>query len=114
MKIDKGLIGGSVILLVLTLLVETDMYGYEIIKELDQRSDQTFQFKEGSLYPVLHKMLNSGYVSSYSEKGTSGKNRKYYQITTKGKKQLTVESEKWELFSSSVNKIVRGEVHAFV
>ena len=56
MKIDKGLIGGSTILLILSLLAEKDFYGYEIIKTLEDRSDHTFQFKEGSLYPVLHKL----------------------------------------------------------
>jgi DNA-binding PadR family transcriptional regulator len=65
MKIDKGLIGGSTILLLLSLLEESDRYGYEIIKELEMRSDKAFQFKEGTLYPVLHKLENSGYVKSY-------------------------------------------------
>lgn len=114
MKIDKGLIGGSTVLLVLSLLNETDMYGYEIIKELEQRSDETFKFKEGSLYPVLHKMENNGFVKSYTAKGDTGKNRKYYHITTRGIKQLTLENQKWALFSNSVNKVIGGEVHAFV
>ena len=86
MKFDKGLIGGSTVLLILSLLEETDRYGYEIIKELEIRSDKTFQFKEGTLYPVLHKLENGGYVKSYIAKGDTGKERKYYQITDKGKK----------------------------
>ena len=49
MKLDKGLVGGSTILLVLPLLAEKDYYGYEIIKTLEDRSDKTFEFKEGSL-----------------------------------------------------------------
>lgn len=113
MKIDKGLIGGSTVLLVLTLLDESDKYGYEIIKELEQRSDKTFQFKEGTLYPVLHKLENDGFVTSYMEKAESGRERKYYQITKKGKKQLTEEQEKWKVFSLSVNKIIGGEVNVF-
>ncbi len=56
MQIDKGLIGGSTTLLLLSLLNESDKYGYEIIKELEHRSDETFQFKEGTLYPVLHNL----------------------------------------------------------
>lgn len=113
MKIDKGLIGGSSILLVLTLLGESDKYGYEIIKELELRSDKTFQFKEGTLYPVLHKMEKDGFVISYMSKGDTGRERKYYQITNKGKKQLTEEKEKWKVFSLSVNKIIGGELNAF-
>lgn len=113
MKIDKGLLGGSTILLVLTLLNESDKYGYEIIKELELRSDKTFQFKEGTLYPVLHKLENDGFVVSYMEKAESGRERKYYQITKKGKRQLTEEQEKWKVFSLSVNKVIGGELNVF-
>lgn len=113
MKIDKGLIGGSTILLVLTLLSESDKYGYEIIKELELRSDKTFQFKEGTLYPVLHKMESDGFLKSYMATGDTGRERKYYQITNKGKKQLIEEKEKWKVFSLSVNKIIGGELNAF-
>lgn len=113
MKIDKNLIGGSSILLVLSLLDKTDMYGYEIIKELELRSDRTFQFKEGTLYPVLHKLENEGFVKSYMAKGDTGRERKYYQITKKGKKQLAEEKEKWEVFSLSVNKVIGGELNVF-
>lgn len=113
MQIDKGLLGGSTILLLLSLLEEADRYGYEIIKELELRSDKTFQFKEGTLYPVLHKLQNSGFVKSYLEKGDTGKERRYYQITKNGKKQLVEEKEKWKVFSISVNKVIGGEVHAF-
>ncbi len=113
MKIDKNLIGGSAILLVLTLLDEKDMYGYQIIKEIEQRSDQTFQFKEGSLYPVLHKLLNKGYVKSYMSKGETGRNRKYYQITKMGQLQLTEQKEQWEKFTQSVNKVIGGTPHVY-
>lgn len=113
MKIDKGLIGGSTILLLLSLLEEKDRYGYEIIKELELRSDKTFEFKEGTLYPVLHKLENNGFLRSYMAKGGTGKERKYYQITLKGKKQLSEEKKQWEAFSLSVNKVLGGGTHAF-
>ncbi len=113
LKIDKGLIGGSSVLLLLSLLEESDRYGYEIIKELELRSDKTFQFKEGTLYPVLHKLENSGYVKSYLAKGDTGKQRKYYQITKRGEKQLVEEKKKWKLFTTAVNKVAGVEVYAF-
>jgi len=113
MKIDKNLIGGSAILLVLTLLNEKDMYGYQIIKEIEERSDSTFQFKEGSLYPVLHKLKNNGYVKSYTAKGDTGKNRKYYQITLVGQKHLKAQEEQWKLFSVSVNKVLGGSAYVY-
>ncbi len=113
MKIDKGLLGGSTVLMLLSLLRENDMYGYEIIRELEQRSEQTFQFKEGTLYPVLHKLENNGYVRSYLATGDTGKQRKYYKITESGLKQLAEEKRTWQVFSASVNKVLGGEVHAF-
>ncbi len=113
MKIDKGLIGGGTLLLLLSLLQERDRYGYEIIKELELRSDKTFQFKEGTLYPVLHKLESNGHVKSYMAKGETGKERKYYKITTKGEKQLVEEKEKWQVYSMAVNKVIGGDAHAF-
>lgn len=113
MNFDKGLVGGSTVLLILTLLEETDRYGYEIIKELDARSDRAFQFKEGTLYPVLHRLENDGFVKSYMAKGDRGRERKYYQITQKGRRQLIKEKEKWKAFSISINKVIGGEVNAF-
>ncbi len=113
MKLDKNLIGCSSILLVLSLLEEKDWYGYEIIKELELRSDKTFQFKEGTLYPVLHKLENDGFVKSYMAKGETGKERRYYQITKSGKKQLEDEKEKWKVFSLSINKVIGGELNVF-
>ena len=74
-------------LLVLSLLSGQDLYGYQMITELERRSDHTFQMKEGTLYPVLKKLENSGYVTAY-EAEANGRTRKYYHITQKGLKQL--------------------------
>lgn len=103
---DKNLIGGSTILMLLALLEEKDCYGYEIIKELKERSQNVFQFKEGTLYPVLHKMENQGYVTSYRAKAESGKERKYYRITAEGKTQLAEEKKQWEVFHTSVERVI--------
>lgn len=110
MNFDKGLIGGSTILLILSLVGEKDRYGLEIINELEKRSDNTFKFKEGTLYPVLHKLENDGYLKSYKAKGDRGRARKYYEITKRGRKQLANEKEKWIKFSEGVNKVIGGEL----
>lgn len=114
MNIDKGFIGGGTDLLLLTLIDEKDMYGYEIIKELEIRSDNVFKFKEGTLYPILHKLENRGYLKSYKAKGDTGRQRKYYKITTRGKRQLVEENRQWEVFSQSMNKIVVGDKYEFL
>lgn len=114
MKIDKGFIGGGTNLLLLTLLNQKDMYGYEIIAELEKQSEQVFQFKEGTLYPILHKLENNGYLKSYTSKGDAGRQRKYYQITRKGQLQLIEEKKQWEVFSKSMNRIVVGEEYELI
>ena len=73
MEIDKGLIGGSTVMLLLSLLKERDMHGYEIIKELKDRSENIFEFKEGTLYPVLHRMEGAELVKSYRREAENGK-----------------------------------------
>ena len=83
-------------------------YGYEIIKTLEDRSDKTFEFKEASLYPVLHRLENVGIVVSYREKSESGKERKYYHITPAGLEQLSEEKEQWIVFSKAVNRVALG------
>lgn len=112
MDFDKGLIGGSTTLMILYLLHERDMYGYEIIKELDERSENAFKFKEGTLYPVLHRMENAGYVKSYRKEAENGKERKYYSITAQGVRRLGEEKEKWRAFAMSVNMVIGGKAYA--
>ena len=77
MNYDKGLIAGSSALLVLSLLKEQERYGYELIKTLKDRSNDAFDFKEGTLYPILHKMENEGWIRSVS-KTVNGRTRRYY------------------------------------
>ncbi len=108
MAVDKGLMGGSTVYMLLSLLQEKPQYGYEIIKEIEKRSDNVFQMKEGTLYPVLHRMENQGYLESYKEKTESGKERKYYRITTKGQGQLVEEEKQWKEFTFSVARVVGG------
>ncbi len=110
---DKGLLSGTTMLLLLSLLSEKDCYGYEIIKELKERSENVFQFKEGTLYPVLHKMESDGYVRSYSHEAENGRTRTYYTITRLGEEQLSSEREKWMEYSRGVAKVAGGTAYAF-
>ena len=112
MNLDRGLVGGSAALFVLSLLAEKERYGYELIRVLEERSDQTFQFMEGSLYPVLHRLENSGFVTSYFSESERGKKRKYYKVTPRGLERLHQEKEQWKVFTTSVNKVIGGEAYA--
>ncbi|HZK02775.1 MAG TPA: helix-turn-helix transcriptional regulator [Anaerovoracaceae bacterium] len=90
---------------------DEDHYGYEIIRILEEQSDKTFLLKEGTLYPVLHRLENDGYVTSYYREH-DGRRRRYYAITTQGEKQLVKEKKQWQKFSVAVNKVIGGEVNA--
>ena len=80
MPVDKSLISGSTSMLILKLLEEKDMYGYEMIETLREKSRNVFELKAGTLYPLLHGMESKGYVDAY-EQEVLGKTRKYYRLT---------------------------------
>ena len=89
MAVDKSLISGSTTLLILSLLEEKDMYGYEMIDTLKGKSNNVFELKAGTLYPLLHSMEEKGWLTVY-EQETGGKMRKYYRRWEKavsGKKE---------------------------
>lgn len=95
-------------MLVLSLLAREDMYGYQMIVELARRSDHTFEMKEGTLYPVLHGLERSGAVEAYQQEAPTGRMRKYYHITHKGKELLKTEAESWQSYSGAVNAVLRS------
>ena len=108
MKADKNLLSGSTTLLVLSLLSTGDKYGYEMIAELDARSDHTFTLKEGTLYPILHGLEKEGAVDSYEKAAPSGRTRKYYHITKRGLRLLDEKKKEWTTFSQAVNAVLAG------
>ena len=110
MDIKKELSKGSSALLVLSVLADEDRYGYQIIKEIELRSEHVFSFKEGTLYPLLHNFERDGYVKSYWVQNAGERKRKYYSITKKGLKVLAKSKEEWQSYSTAVNKVVTGSI----
>ncbi len=107
MKVDKELLKGSTTMLILNLLEKENMYGYQMIKSLKEKSQNVFELKEGTLYPILHALEEKEFVISYWDE-TASKKRKYYSITKKGKKQLKEKKEEWKIFSSGINHVLGG------
>lgn len=103
---DRELIKGSTSLLVLQLLNERDMYGYELVKEMDKRSDHHFQVKEGTLYPALHKLEKQAYIEYYWNNRDKGPSRKYYHITTEGQKILGEKTSEWHRYVQVMNDLI--------
>lgn len=106
---NKNFIGSNLSLLILSLISRKDMYGYEIIKELEILSDRSFQLKEGTLYPILHKLENQKWVKSYMTVSDTGTKRKYYKITNQGIQQFVEEKQNWEEYKNSVVKVLNGQ-----
>ncbi|MCD7761716.1 MAG: PadR family transcriptional regulator [Lachnospiraceae bacterium] len=108
MLIDKTLMSGSLGTMILRLLSEKDMYGYEMIEVLRSRSENVFELKAGTLYPLLHTLENKRFLISY-EKEVSGKVRKYYQITKEGSGYLEQKKTEWEQYAKAVSKVLAME-----
>lgn len=108
MKYEKELLKGNTDTLLLSLINLQPMYGYQIIKELERRSQGFFKFGEGTLYPALHRLERKGLLTSRWEKLPSGQERKYYLITEKGKAFLEARREQWQKFSTAINLVLQG------
>lgn len=102
------LLKGNAVTLLLLLLAQKPMYGYEIIKELGKRSSGYFKFKEGTLYPALHRLEKEGLLMGRWERLPNGRDRKYYMATEKGLQALQANLTEWEGFSTAVNLVMQS------
>lgn len=108
MKMDKKMMAASTSLLLLKLLEEEDMYGYQMIRELEERSEHVFSMKEGTMYPVLHALEEEGAVESYEKAADTGRIRKYYHLTGKGQRLLKKKQDEWETYEKAVRAVLGG------
>jgi len=108
MNYERELLKGSTDSLLLCLINYKPMYGYQIIKELEKRSNGYFQFKEGTLYPALHRLEKSGFVQGKWQQLPSGQERRYYYITKKGQEALTARLAIWQDFAIAVALITKS------
>ena len=106
--IKKELTKGSSALLVLSVLEKEDLYGYMIIKRIKEKSEDVFNFKEGTLYPILHNFEAQGFVEAYWVEA-EGRNRKYYKITKKGLKALADAKKEWQSYTQAVGRVIDAE-----
>ncbi len=105
----RELIKGSFDSLILCLLDQQSMYGYQIIKELAHRSQGYFRFKEGTLYPALHRLEQTGLIKGKWQTLPNGRQRRYYHITEKGLHGLEAKRSQWLDFLAAMNLIIQPE-----
>ncbi len=107
MAADKNTVSGNTAMLLLQLLSEKDMYGYEMIETLRNRSNHVFELKAGTLYPLLHTLESDGRLTVY-EQESQGKVRKYYRITRRGRQILEEKKKEWNDYADAVTQVIGG------
>lgn len=107
---DKRYMALGTSMMVLKLLEQQSMYGYQIIKELEWQSQQVFCLQEGTLYPILHGLEQQGAVTGVQRIADNGRARKYYEITEHGKKVLAEKTAEWQVYQDAVNRVIGGEL----
>jgi PadR family transcriptional regulator, regulatory protein PadR len=101
------LLQGTLDLLILRTLLLGPAHGHAIAKAIEFNSEDVLQVEQGSLYPALHRLIKRGWISV--EEGTSENNRraKFYKLTPKGRRQLTLETRKWDKLANAIARILR-------
>src|SRR6202521_340131 len=101
------LLQGTLDLLILRTLLLGPAHGHAITKAIERSSDDVLQVEQGSLYPALHRLIKRGWITF--DHGTSENNRraKYYRLTLKGRRQLAIETSKWEKFARAIARVLR-------
>jgi transcriptional regulator len=101
------LLQGTLDMLILQTLVLGPAHGHALAKAIERNSDDVLQVEQGSLYPALHRLIQRGWIAA--QEGTSEHNRraKFYRLTPKGRKQLAIESSKWDKLTAAIARIMR-------
>src|SRR3712207_449781 len=108
MEVNKGLIAASSTPLVLAILAEADSHGYAILQRVRELSGGQLAWTDGMLYPVLHRLERLGHVAARWEVAGSGRRRKYYRITPRGRAQLAEERRQWQAVDATLRGIWRA------
>jgi PadR family transcriptional regulator PadR len=101
------LLQGTLDLLILRTLLLGPLHGHALAKSIERNSEDVLQVEQGSLYPALHRLIKRGWISA--GEGTSENNRraKFYRLTAKGRRQITVETTKWDKLAKAIARILR-------
>src|SRR6185437_9586952 len=104
------LLQGTLDLLILRTLMPGPVHGHAIAKNIERNSEEVLQVEQGSLYPALHRLIKRGWIAA--EEGVSENNRraKFYRLTAKGRKQLAIETTKWDRLTRAIARILRPAV----
>ena len=108
MRIDKDLVAASATPLVLGILAEGESYGYAILKRVRALSGGEFEWSDGMLYPLLHRLRRLGYVTTEWRTPPEGRRRKYYAITEEGRAALADQRRQWVAVTRAMSEVWPG------
>jgi PadR family transcriptional regulator PadR len=106
-KAKSDVLRGTLDLLILKSLENGAMHGYGIASHIERISEELLRVEEGSLYPALHRIEQTGWIRAEWKKSENGRPAKYYRLTAAGEKQLHSEEERWKKLTRGVGKILR-------
>lgn len=110
-EFNKEVLKGHIDTIILALLSEIDLYGYEIAKLVKEKSSQQFELKEGTLYLSLKRLEKNEYIDSYwSEEQGAGGRRKYYTLTDKGSDYYKEKTKEWQQLKTMMDTFLKGEL----
>lgn len=108
MKFNKELVGASTGVLVLSVLAREASYGYQIVRRLNDEAEGLFTWQEGTVYPVLHKLEQEKLVRAQWQQADTGRRRRYYYITAKGRDALAHGSQQWSDYHRMIVRLAEA------
>jgi len=107
-KTKEDVLRGTLDLLVLETLAPEPMHGWGISERIQQRSSEVLRVNQGALYPALHRLEKRGLIAAKWGRSQNNRRAKFYQLTSAGRRHLTLEREGWVRFSDAVNAVLAG------
>ncbi len=105
MRIERELMRGAGPVAVLKLLQRREMYGYELVEALARQSDGVLAMGQSTLYPMLYNLQAKGWIEAEERTADSGRRRKYYRLSERGRKELARQSEQWEALARAMRSL---------
>jgi transcriptional regulator len=106
-KPKNDVLQGTLDLLILKILEKEPMHGYGIASRIERISDELLRVEEGSLYPALHRIEQTGWIRAEWRLSENGRQAKFYRLTRAGLKQLLAEKERWQKLTRGISKVLR-------
>ncbi|HET9269336.1 MAG TPA: PadR family transcriptional regulator [Vicinamibacterales bacterium] len=104
---DGDLLAGTLDMLILRTLQSGAVHGLEIAQRIQRQSDDVLLIEQGSLYPALHRLEDRGWITAYWGTSDTRRRARFYRLTPRGRKQLLVETSRWETLARAVGRVLR-------